>query len=72
MNTEGLLDFKLVTLSQLADQIGIHRSTIYRKLKKRGIQPPGELLGPKWVEVIVKVLNGEEIIRNGLPELSTE
>lgn len=72
MNTEVLLGFKLITLCQLADEIGVHRSTIYRKLKKRGIQPPGELLGPKWVETIVKVLNGEDVDKNNLPILSIE
>jgi hypothetical protein len=72
MNTEVLLGFKLITLCQLADEIGVHRSTIYRKLKKRGIQPPGELLGPKWVDTILKVLNGEDVDKNNLPILSIE
>lgn len=72
MNTKVLLDFKLITLSQLADEVGIHRSTIYRKLKKRGIQPPGELLGPKWIEIIVKVLNDLDIEFEHLPKESTD
>jgi predicted DNA-binding transcriptional regulator AlpA len=72
MSTEVLLDFKLITLSQLADHIGVHRSTIYRKLKKRGIQPPGELLGPKWVEIIVKILNDLDVEFEKLPKESTD
>lgn len=72
MNTKVLLDFKLITLSQLADEVGIHRSTIYRKLKKRGIQPPGKLLGPKWIEIIVKVLNDLDIEFEHLPKESTD
>lgn len=72
MSTEALLDFKLITVCQLADDIGVHRSTIYRKLKKRGIQPPGGLLGTKWVEIIVKVLNDLDIDLEKIPKEATD
>jgi predicted DNA-binding transcriptional regulator AlpA len=61
MSTEVTTEFKLLSFCQLAEQLGVHRSTIYRKLRKKGIKPPGELLGPKWVEIIIQVLNDDSI-----------
>lgn len=61
MSTKVTTEFKFITLCELSDQLGIHRSTVYRKLKKRGIKPPGGLLGPKWVDLIVRTINDENI-----------
>jgi DNA-directed RNA polymerase specialized sigma54-like protein len=69
---EGVVELRLLSLSQIAEQLEIHRSTIYRKLKKRGIKLPGGLIGPKWQEVILKVLSNETIDEETLKNLITE
>lgn len=66
---EGL-EPKLLSLCQIAQRLGVHRSTIYRKLKKRGIKLPSGLLGPKWQQVILQVLNGEIVDEEILNSLS--
>ena len=60
MSTKVSTEFKFITICELSNQLGIHRST-YRKLKKQGIKPPGGLIGPKWIDLILKIINDENI-----------
>lgn len=62
---------ELKTRSQIAQQYNIHRTTLYRKLREKGIKLPSGLLCSKWQQFIAAALSSyDENTPNQIPKES--